>query len=66
MIIIKQLKHNRFENVSIPKAVDLFKRVGKRVADSQKYSGDEYLSPTLSKVEAANAVMSETEKEKSE
>lgn len=59
MVIIEAMKHNRLQQVDIPKPKDLFKQVGERVADSGKYSGDEYLDPSKSKVQAAAEIAQE-------
>lgn len=59
MIIIPSLKHNKFTQVNLPTASDLFARVGERVAPSSSYSGDETLDPSTSKVDAVKRVISE-------
>lgn len=59
MKVINELKHHRFQNVSIPKPSDLFKEVGERAADPGKFSGSEYLDNTKTKVEMAQEVASE-------
>lgn len=59
MIIVDTLKHNRFTQVNIPSASDLFARVGQRVAPSSSYSGEETLDPSINKVDAVKKVTSE-------
>lgn len=59
MVIIKKLKHNAFERVDIPAPRDLFQKVGQRVPDESKYSGDENISQARSKVELAKEVAAE-------
>lgn len=60
MRIIPELKHNKFRSVSIPKPIALYKQYGlASKLDSSGYSGDEYLDPSKSKVEAAQEVSQE-------
>lgn len=58
MVIISSLKHNSFKDVSIPSAGQLVAAYGLNRPGS-KYSGEEYLSSSLSKVDQAKAVASE-------
>lgn len=60
MRIIPELKHNKFEQVSIPKPATLYKQFGLATSlDSSKYSGDEVLDSSMSKVDMAAAVSRE-------
>lgn len=61
MIIIDELKHNKFENVSVPKAGDLFARVGPRAAASTDYSGEDFLDPSASKLDIVKNISKDTE-----
>lgn len=70
MVIIPELKHNRFQEVSIPRPIELYKQYGlTKVVNHDRYSGDEFLSPDQSKVDIAASVAAEVKKmdaEKSE
>lgn len=57
MVIVSALKHNRFRNVDIPSGADLFSRVGPREAPTGNYSGEVYINPSVSKIEAAQDVI---------
>lgn len=59
MIILGSLKHNKFEQIDIPKGADLFARVGQRVAPLSQYSGEDVLSPSVSKIDAVKSVINE-------
>lgn len=61
MIIIRELKHNKFEQVNVPSGRDLFARVGPRQSSGKDYSGDEYIDPSLTKVQAAQSVVTDPE-----
>lgn len=66
MIIVEELKHNKFQDVNIPSGADLFARVGPRASSGKDYSGDSYLDPTLKKVDCAKQVMEEVNAEPKE
>lgn len=51
MYVIPSLKHNRFQQVDIPKPSELFKNNGERPGVS--YSGDEYVPQDSTKVKEA-------------
>lgn len=54
------LKHNKLEQVSIPKPIELYKQFGlSKQLHEHNYSGDEYLDPSSSKVDIANQVSKE-------
>lgn len=61
MIIISELKHNRFENVNVPTGADLFARVGPRTTSDSDYSGEDFLDPSASKLDTVKSVMEDTE-----
>lgn len=55
MYIIDTLKHNAFKVVDVPSPSDLYKKLGFG-RGSDKTSGEEFLDPSLSKIEQAQAV----------
>lgn len=55
MIVIPSLRHNKTEQVDIPKPVELYKRLGFGTA-AGNYSGDETLSPNESKIDQVKKV----------
>lgn len=59
MIIISTLKHNKFQQVNVPVARDLFARVGKRAAPASAFSGEETLDPSVNKIDAVKSVIRE-------
>lgn len=60
MIIVEELKHNKFQDVNIPSGADLFARVGPRASSDRDYSGEEYLDPSIGKIDAAKMVLDES------
>lgn len=59
MVIIQSLKHNTFQDVNVPSGRDLFARVGPRQTSLRDYSGDDFIAPGLSKIDAASNVQRE-------
>lgn len=60
MVVIEKLKHNRFQQVTIPKPIELYKQYGlTKSMTAVNYSGDDYLDPNLSKVDVAKLVSRE-------
>lgn len=55
MVVIPSLRHNKTEQVDIPKPVELYKRLGFGTA-AGSYSGDETLSPHESKIDQVKKV----------
>lgn len=66
MIIVEELKHNKFQDVNIPSGADLFARIGPRASSGKDYSGDEYLDPSIGKLDAAKQVLEEVNAEPKE
>lgn len=58
MIILEGLKHNQFKEVSIPRPSELVKSYG-LTTDSNKYSGEEFVDPSKSKIESIEEVAQE-------
>lgn len=58
MVIIPPMKHNAFREVSIPQASELVAAYG-LTRPGSKYSGDEYLDPSASKLDQVKAVAKE-------
>lgn len=58
MYAIPELKHNRFQQVDIPKPSELFKTTGGH-AVGQSYSGDDYVPQDSTKVAEAAKVNKE-------
>lgn len=58
MVIIPQLKHNQLEQVDVPKASELFKKLGFGTPEG-KYSGEEAMSPNESKIDQVAKVSKE-------
>lgn len=66
MFIVPDLKHNRVQQVEVPRPAELYKRLGFGSA-AGKYSGDETLNPNESKIDQVKRVSEEAfEPEKSE
>lgn len=65
MYAIPELKHNRFQQVDIPRPSELFKATGGK-AVGQSYSGDEVVPQDSSKVAEAAKVNAEIDKVVSE
>lgn len=61
MVTIPEMKHNRFKQVDVPEASELYKRYGFGIG-TRKESGEEFLDPSLSKVDMASEVAREVEK----
>lgn len=58
MVIIPQLKHNQLEQVDVPRASELYKKLGFGTPEG-KYSGDEAMSPNESKIDQVSMVSKE-------
>lgn len=61
MVTIPELKHNRFKEVDVPSPAKLYNKYGFGIG-TRKESGEEYLDPSLSKVEIAREVSAEVKK----
>ena len=61
MFIIQTLRHNAYKAVDIPRASDLYKRYGFGKG-TEKSSGEEFLDPSLSKVDMAASVQKDVDK----
>lgn len=59
MLALPEMKHNRFEDVDIPKPSELYKRSGKSLGSC--YSGDTVIVDD-SKLNTARKVMADAEK----
>lgn len=55
MVIIPALKHNRVQQVEVPTAMELYKRLGFGTTAGQ-YSGDVKMSPNESKIDQVQQV----------
>lgn len=55
MVVIPYLRHNKTEQVDIPKPVELYKRLGFGTA-AGNYSGEETMSPNESKIDQVKKV----------
>lgn len=62
MHVIPELKHNRHENVTIPKPAELFKVYGP-VNTGKSFSGDEVVPQDSTKVQEALRVNSELDQQ---
>lgn len=60
MYIIDTLKHNAFKEVDVPSPSELYKKLGFG-RGSQKTSGEEFLDPSLSKIQQAQEVQREVD-----
>lgn len=58
MVIVPDLKHNAFRPVSVPKASELVRAFGLSHPGT-KYSGDQFLDPSSSKIDSASEVAKE-------
>lgn len=58
MVIISEMKHNAFREVSIPRPAKLVAQFG-LTRPGQRYSGEAFLSPSQDKIQAVSSVSKE-------
>ena len=58
MVIIEELKHNSFKEVTIPRPSELVRSYG-LTKPAGKWSGDEFLNPSESKLDQIDRVNKE-------